>query len=163
MAELVKALIKKNSEEQLPAGASKRRLELRQKADAALAFLPVDMMNGGGAASWKQTSDVIDQMFSESDVLEFENETLRRNHDALSNTIDSFQEQYRREVESLFVFFIDKWQRTWRGDDQLECSKCSAEFTFWNKSQYCRSCAGTPHLPLLIILSPRDLLFHLLR
>jgi len=108
---------------------SKRRFELRMKADQALALIPVDIMNGGGMASFKRISEVIDQILSEGDVLESENEALHRNHGSITETIESFQEQYRRE-------------RTWRGDETKECSKCGQEFGFWRPLQYCRSCAG---------------------
>eukprot|EP01127_Copromyxa_protea_P018100 TRINITY_DN5623_c0_g1_i1.p1 TRINITY_DN5623_c0_g1~~TRINITY_DN5623_c0_g1_i1.p1 ORF type:complete len:705 (-),score=131.73 TRINITY_DN5623_c0_g1_i1:77-2191(-) len=99
------------------------RYELRNKAFKAIAYLPVDMLSTGGANSLNKLNDIMEQLFSEFEVLETENLAL---HKSVQN------------MEAVKTKCLE--QRNWKGDDVKRCMKCNELFTFWNRATYCRCC-----------------------
>eukprot|EP01127_Copromyxa_protea_P000187 TRINITY_DN1017_c0_g1_i2.p1 TRINITY_DN1017_c0_g1~~TRINITY_DN1017_c0_g1_i2.p1 ORF type:complete len:1074 (+),score=388.28 TRINITY_DN1017_c0_g1_i2:123-3344(+) len=71
-------------------------------------------------------SDVLQQIFSEYDVLVIENKALRKFQDA------------HPDAEYVQWKLIE--DRTWKPDSP-SCLKCGVEFTFWSRAQRCKACA----------------------
>jgi hypothetical protein len=103
------------------------------EAFKAIAYLPVDMMSTGGANCLGKLNDIMEQLFSEFEVLETENLAL---HKSVQN-LEALKAKYDNEVSS-FCPSSDP-QRTWKGDVK-KCMKCNDQFSFWNRGTYCRSC-----------------------
>eukprot|EP01126_Amoeba_proteus_P039643 TRINITY_DN4196_c0_g1_i15.p1 TRINITY_DN4196_c0_g1~~TRINITY_DN4196_c0_g1_i15.p1 ORF type:complete len:482 (-),score=116.47 TRINITY_DN4196_c0_g1_i15:218-1663(-) len=133
MTEMVNRMIQKNGvmdQEEDSADQEDKtryRFKLKQKAYNAIAYLPVDMMTTGGTNSLTRLSDVMDQIFSEYDVLEAENDALHRSYQEMSQSHEALKAKYQQE-------------RSWRSESVTNCTKCHVPFTFWNRSHYCRSC-----------------------
>eukprot|EP01126_Amoeba_proteus_P035780 TRINITY_DN3617_c0_g1_i12.p1 TRINITY_DN3617_c0_g1~~TRINITY_DN3617_c0_g1_i12.p1 ORF type:complete len:401 (-),score=88.55 TRINITY_DN3617_c0_g1_i12:285-1487(-) len=105
---------------------SLHRYKLKQKAYTALSFLPTDIANTGGTSALQNLSEVMDQMFSEYDVLCAENETLSASGQDVMRSIEALQIKHRHE-------------RTWK-TEITRCMKCHDPFDYWNSPEHCRSC-----------------------